>query len=126
MAKVDIKKCGYYGYADVLTGKNVEERKAKYKKQRKERGFDDTELWNLDETMAAFMLPRLKRFKKITHSYPPDLTPEQWDKKLDKMIEAFELICDSKWETIQELRKEEKIIKKGLKVFFKYYRDLWD
>ena len=31
----------------------------KYKIQRKERGFDSTELWNLDTTLLRFLLPRL-------------------------------------------------------------------
>lgn len=41
-----------------------DKRQKLWRKQRDERGFDDTELWNLDVTMAKFILPRLKEFHK--------------------------------------------------------------
>jgi len=31
----------------------------KWSKQREKRGFDDTELWNLDVTISKFLVPRL-------------------------------------------------------------------
>ena len=34
------------------------------KQQIKERGFADSELWSLDYTIASFVLPRLKQFRK--------------------------------------------------------------
>ena len=44
------------------------------KRLKKKRGLSkiqDSEYWNLDLTIIKFILPRLKKFKKINiHSYP--------------------------------------------------------
>lgn len=37
----------------------------KWEKQRYKRGFDDTELWGLDYTIASFILPRLIAFREM-------------------------------------------------------------
>ena len=34
--------------------------------QRGTRGWDDSETWGLDGTLARFILPRLQRFKEVT------------------------------------------------------------
>lgn len=45
------RSANYYGLAfDEDIKEDV--RQKKWKKQRKKRGFDDTELWNLDRTIA--------------------------------------------------------------------------
>ena len=96
----------------------------KWEKQRKKRGFDDTEIWNLDYVIAAFILPRLKRFRKKTYSYPTNLKSlKEWKKKLKKMIIAFELLL--KKENYELNEKEQKQLKKGLKLFTKYFTHLW-
>lgn len=41
---------------------NTDDRWEDYKKQRLERGFDNSELWSLDSTIAEFVYPRLKAF----------------------------------------------------------------
>lgn len=72
-------------------------RLAKFKQQRIERGFDDTECWNLDTTIAQFVLPRLKHFKENTNGYPGNdeiPTFEKWNEILDKMIYAFDHIVN--------------------------------
>jgi len=51
----------------------------KFKEQREERGFDDTEVYNLDSTIARFILPRLKRYKELNNIVPTDLTEELGD-----------------------------------------------
>jgi len=38
--------------------------------QRKIRGFDDSETWNLDITFYKWLYPRLKRFAKVVQVYP--------------------------------------------------------
>ncbi len=84
--------------------------------QRRRRGFDDSELWSLDDTILRFILPRLKRFRaagragwpgpeaifdidyeeyqKLSDDEQEDLSRrsiEEWDRMLDKMIRAIEL-----------------------------------
>lgn len=47
--------------------------------QRRIRGFDDSETWSLDLKISQFVLPRLKRFKKLSITHPMGLTEEEWD-----------------------------------------------
>ena len=102
----------------------------KFAKQREERGWDETECWNLDVTIAKFILPRLKTFKRIHHGYPSELGEGQWEEALNKMIFAFEeSITYDEWEfklTPKELSEKQKKIEEGLSLFAKHFRDLWD
>ena len=61
------------------------------KKWLKEQGLyvNPKETWNLDYTIAKFVLPRLKLFKKLNNGYPGREgmeTKEKWDEALNKMI----------------------------------------
>jgi len=87
-------------------------------------GFDTTEVINMDTTIARFALPRLKRFKEITRSYPSHLTEEEWDNILDKMIFAMEYFAsDMKYDNTDPLvtvKAEE-----GAELLGKYFGSLW-
>jgi hypothetical protein len=96
--------------------------------QRIFRGFSDKETWNLDKTISMFILPRLRRFKKLKNGYPCGMTEERWDHLLGKMIVAFEILNDSdfSYEDDLDLRVERtRKVKEGLDLFSKYYMDLW-
>jgi hypothetical protein len=98
-----------------------DERWDKYQKQRIERGFDDSELWNFDVNLALYILPRLKRFKEITKGTPASFTSEeQWIETLNEMIEAFELIVKG-FDGKEEMDK----VSKGLELFKENYFNLW-
>ena len=91
-------------------------------------GFNPKETWNLDFTISQFILPRLKYFRKTTKAYPSYFkTPERWDKELDKMIAAFEILAseDDYFPTGCTYEEKQKIIDTGLKSFYKYYQKLW-
>ena len=64
------------------------------KKQKKIRNIKCKDVINLDRTIARFILPRLKFFKKKTYTYPISFTIEEWKSTIDKIILAFELILD--------------------------------
>ena len=64
------------------------------KKQKKIRNIKCKDVINLDRTIARFILPRLKFFKKKTYTYPIGFTIEEWKSTIDKIILAFELILD--------------------------------
>lgn len=98
-----------------------DERWEKFEEQRLERGFDDSELWELYMTITKFILPRLILFKKKHYSEPSGMVFEQWNDILDEMIEAFELIEKGECEDV-----EKKKIEKGLRTFAKYFTKLWD
>lgn len=93
-----------------------------YKKQRIDRGFDDSELWSLDVTISKFILPRLKTFKDVAGGYPGGMTENEWDELLDKMIVAFELHAQCK---VSYTEEENEKIKEGLKIFSEYFGHLW-
>ncbi len=74
---------------------NLKKRKKRFAKQRQKRGWDDTETWSLFSTLAEWLVPRLKRFKKLNDGcHPSDITSKQWDKAIDEMIEGFKLIAE--------------------------------
>lgn len=108
-----------------------DERWKEYQQQRLERGFDDSELWSLDSTITSFILPRLKRFKEITCGYPSDISEQEWNDKLEKMITAFEYLenedlgLDDTKSGIDRWAAREKVINEGLELFIKHYNSLW-
>lgn len=104
---------------DVLGKKNVnfsndcvanveDERCEGWKKQRLERGFDDTELWNLDATILQFIIPRLKEYREMVNGYPGLFnSADEWHNALDEMIWAME------WYVSEDIRDEFKKDKYG-------------
>lgn len=81
------------------------EKLSKLKQQRIERGFDDTELWNLYYTIAKYTLPRLVEFRKVVNGYPSAFeTFNDWLDAIDKMIYAFDhIVNEEKYD--EELEK---------------------
>lgn len=92
--------------------------------QRRTRGWDDSECWSLDHTIAEFVLPRLKRLKEITHGYPANLTEKKWNAKLDEMITAFEYVVND-YEPFNDAEAYKKF-QKGMQTFAAYFGGLWD
>lgn len=103
----------------------TEERLENFRKQRLERGFDDTETWNLDNTIAQFIVPRLKRFKEVTDCYPNGYKSfEEWETVLQKMIDGFELwITHDEWDHRDE--EKHKKVDEALQLFAKEFKGLW-
>lgn len=108
----------------------VDEREPIWEQQRKERGFDDRELWNLDHTIANFVLPRLKEFKRCSCGRPNQLTNKEWKAILSKMIWSFESKVNDEQFAPNELTNEQKDLwykrkNEGFKLFGKWFNDLW-
>ena len=95
-------------------------RKLKFLYQRIVRGWDDSETWSLDYTIAKFTLPRLKRFKELNGSYPHQLSMKEWDAILDDIIYVFEAYKEDNIDGCDQDRR-----KKGLEYFGKYFSSLW-
>lgn len=128
----------YFGLAHPSNTEISECRLIKYHHQRKQQGFDDTEVWNLDITFAEFALPRLKRFKEVHNGVPAELCEgctieegsKKWDGILDHIIKAFE------WHIDRNARSDynpddwqadfvNRYIHEGLGLFAKYFFTLW-
>lgn len=79
----------------------------RYKKQREENGFDDTETWHLDKTFALFIIPRLKRFIKVNNGFPNGETYESYIEKLKFIVKSLEeYYYNEDEETSLEIEKE--------------------
>lgn len=105
----DINPKNYHGLA---LGVKDEKRLEKFQNQRLDRGFDETEWYSLNHTILSFALPRLREFKIHSMSYPCDMTCEEWDIILDKMISEIEDYLSGADGTEPTL-------------FFKYFSQLW-
>lgn len=103
-----------------------DKRERSYAKQRIKRGFDDSELWSLDCTIAQFILPRLIEFKKQTEGYPAHMAGEsEWHENLEKMILAFKLVVDGKLIVTHETSIRFKKFDEGISLFKDHFLNLW-
>lgn len=99
-----------------LTNKN-DPREEEFKKQRIEKGFDDSETWSLDSTICKFIIPRLERYIEITDSILED---DEFKSNVKLFLNALKLHS-------QDITNvdEDKQIKKGLELFPKIFKRLW-
>jgi hypothetical protein len=124
-SKKEIPDPKYLGIPNIcfsLTEKN-DKREKMYLPQRLERGFDDSETWSLRNTIANFILPRLIRFKEIKMCHPASLTEKKWDEILDKIIRCFKLVIEDNEEDLTQ--EKYKNFETGMKLFGKWFLDLW-
>ena len=92
----------------------------KYTQQRLERGFDESETWNLDATIAKFIYPRLKVFiddVKLLKCHPADIEFDVWLNILEDILKGFKILSQDSERT----EDEEKIIERGLDLFREFY-----
>jgi hypothetical protein len=122
--KIDPKYLGIPNICFSLTEKD-DNREPEYLKQRLKYGFDNSELWSLDSTIACFILPRLKRFRKIAvgTGHPARYEKNEWSNIVDKIIEAFEILASD--DSYISTDEQDKIIDEGLKLFAENFRSLW-
>jgi hypothetical protein len=82
------------------------------------------DIWGLVDTIAKFILPRLKAFRNHSKGYPHKAKGlQQWDKILDEMIFAFEHYAN--FDIEPRNRKDSIRIDRGLYLFYEYFEDLW-
>jgi hypothetical protein len=119
------KDVKYLGVPNICFSLNNpdDDRELKYSEQRKTRGFDDSETWSLCDTIARFILPRLKVFKQNKCGIPSSLDDEEWNTILQSMIDAFQIIDDD--ETHMFTDEQHDTIDKGLTLFKDYFLNLW-
>jgi hypothetical protein len=121
--------------------KNIDlPRSFKFFIQRRTRGWDDSELWHLDEVFYDFFIPRLVEFRNYHSDFPTGLTEDKWNEILDKIIIAFKYgycysIGYSKnydkymknlgFKTRKELLDNYNIYDEGMDLFKQYLHTLW-
>lgn len=99
-----------------------------------EDGIIPAETWNLDFTLSTIIYSYLRYFRDhSTYSIPTGYKElVEWHDDLDKMIDAFALVCkgDPEFTTYTEYSKEldqrSQKIEEGLNLFAIHFRDLWD
>jgi hypothetical protein len=109
--------------------------------QRLTRGWDDRELWSLDHTFAAWIVPRLERLKEMKRGVPASCLPEPsgpytdeeysmaelaWEYALDEMIEGFK-VKQQEWdEGGWAFDAPPEQYTRAKELFIKHLDDLWD
>lgn len=92
-----------------------------------EDGFVNAETFNLDATLSMIIYSYLCYFRdNCLVGHPGCMTFEKWKEIIDKMIEAFKLQIDLD-ENIDNInsKNKQKKINYGMRLFIKYYNDLW-
>ena len=113
-----------FSVADEIYEKDLETREM-YKQQRFENGFDDTETWHMDRTIALFIIPRLKKFIEINNGIPIGETVESYNEKLRFIISAFEnyYATNKYYESVDD--NERKQLAEDVKLAVEYLSELW-
>lgn len=116
----DVMKIGVpnINFSIFTKGDNREE---KFKKQRIERGFDESETWDLGQTIMMFTIPRLKEFIRIAEK---NIEEPDFIKGCKCILKSFELLTRDEGIRIFN-EKEKKDVKKGLKLLPSYMESLW-
>lgn len=87
--KYQKKACG--GYMPISTQKWLknDSRHKEFKTFKKKHGFYPFELWNLNEEIISFILPRLVYYRDHLCGIPGGMTQEEYEAQLDACIKAF-------------------------------------
>jgi hypothetical protein len=104
--KLDPKYLGIPNICFSITDKN-DDREEYFINQRLERGFDDSETWSLRDTIALFIIPRLKRYQEIANR---------------KIHRDVELVNDI--DSFIKAMEEEKQMYEGIEKFSKIFMTL--
>lgn len=120
--KVDIKDLKIPNLCFSIEKDNIlghNQQSDEWKEQRLERGFDDTETWNLDYTIAQFIIPRLERYLLLAPT-----RDEETEKDIKLFLESMKLVRSTEhyW-AITDKQMEE--INIGIDLFPKIFRLLW-
>lgn len=117
-----------FSVADEIYSKDLATRE-KYKQQRFEQGFDDTETWHMDRTIALFMIPRLKKFIEINNGIPVGETVESYNEKLNFIISAFEnyYATNKYYESVDDVERKKLTddVKQAVEYLSKLWFELW-
>jgi len=85
----------------------------------------DYQVYNLDNNIAKFVLPRLKLLRKDINGYPESVGSfENWLTILDKVIWSFERELD--WTDYKKTKEDFKKYEEGIELFGEHWRSFWD
>ena len=117
-----------FSVADEVYEKDLATREM-YKQQRFEQGFDDTETWHMDRTIALFIIPRLKKFIELNNGIPTGETVESYDEKLKFIISSFEnyYATNKYYESVDDAERKQLTddVKQAVEYLSKLWFELW-
>ncbi len=104
--------------------------------QRRTRGFDDRELWDLGSHLVKYIYPRLVAFKNMERTgITIGDSNQETENALNEMIWAFKMDmedslpeqrCFQCTHCRERIKKDGERMEKGFEMFGKYLRLLWD
>lgn len=116
------------------SGKNAKRRKKEWKRQRINRGFCDSDWWDLDYFYLNLFVSSLRHYAKNTIGYSPSLAPsfEEYQQRILRLADMFEELAD--WEQTnadrrdfeQEFKEKEELTKKAFAELAEVFWSLWD
>lgn len=93
--------------------------------QKMTRGWSDDVTWDLKSDLAKYTIPRLRRFQEMTFAVPEQgMSLKEWKEIIEDMIWSLEWISNTD-NVVFETRKESRRFFRGLRLFGKYFADLW-
>ena len=117
-----------FSVADEVYEKDLATREM-YKQQRFEQGFDDTETWHMDRTIALFIIPRLKKFIELNNGIPTGETVESYNEKLNFIISAFEnyYATNKYYESVDDAERKQLTddVKQAVEYLSKLWFEMW-
>ena len=117
-----------------LSGKDTKRRRAKWKRQRINRGFCDRDWWDLDQFYLNLFVSSLRHYAKNTIGFSPSLasTYEEYQARILRLADMFEELAD--WEETnadrrdfeQEFKEKDELTKKAFTELAEVFWSLWD
>jgi hypothetical protein len=95
-------------------------------------GYDNAELWNMDECFVSRYRAIIEHLGVTTTSHPGELTEEQWKRILFRMIELLDIMNTDEFEVgfpdlvLEAIKKKNKAKDEFFRLFSKWFWDLWD
>ena len=117
-----------FSVADEVYEKDLATREM-YKQQRFEQGFDDTETWHMDRTIALFIIPRLKKFIELNNGIPTGETVESYNEKLNFIISAIKnyQATNKYYESVDDAERKQLTddVKQAVEYLSKLWFEMW-
>jgi len=102
----------------------------KIKEQMNKPLFTTEELWDFEYHLAKIILPGLISFKDKSLGHPGNITQEEWEEILDKMIWSFNEKANGEPSRPKDIREAidgfyYKKLQEGFELFGLWYQNLW-
>jgi hypothetical protein len=101
--------------------------KTKKKTQTKKSKIKEDDVVCLYYDLTEYVIPRLRKFKEISISYPCNETSESWNEKLDFIADSLEKVISDDYHDlpISEMIRLKEQAKQASKMLGEVWFDLW-